>query len=124
MVLFFTALLVISLVGLFFLFFFKHIESRTGKTLFLPMAIHKHDSQIEQNTKKMIRTSRIVARRATQRTLDVSYDKSQKILTRLKEQKRRIVPKHLSGNGTGSVYLKQVMDHRNNIREENTDTTD
>jgi len=116
--LFFTALLTIAVLGLVVLFVFKHLEERTGKVSFSPVWLKERDAAIEHATRNALKLSRDGCAELC-RTLWCAF------LTRVrhifleivKKQRQPRVTVRNHKNSAGSVYLKQVMEHKNNLRK-------
>jgi len=121
MEIFLTALLVISLAGFIFIFVSKYIETRTGKIFFLPEHIHNRDEEIKYITQKTLRTIRIRTRQTFYTTLKFLSALYKTLLQRVKNGRSRSTTIPVENNGGGSVYLKRVLEHRNNVRNGNHD---
>lgn len=117
--LFFTALLAISLAGLTVLFVSKHIESRTGQPFLLPERVRARDVEIERAARSLLRRGTLAGHRLFHASARAAHTGLAHGWERLRALRSRALPKLLDTNGGGSVYLKQVMEHKNSVRNGN-----
>ena len=117
--LFLTAVLVISLASLIILFGSKHIEERVGRPIFLPTQVLERDAEIEKKSRAVLRGLIVFAERTLRSGWKLSYRGFRYVSARVKEGRKRPKPKPIEKNGGGSVYLKQMMEHKNNVRNGN-----
>lgn len=113
---FLSTLLTISIVGLLLLFGSKYIEARTGRLFFLPQRIHEQDREIERAFWRMVQRAVSVSGRLLYRSWRVTYASFIRFWRWVLKRTKRTIRAPLERNGGGSVYLKQMIEHKNSVR--------
>jgi len=119
MTVFLMALLLISLVSLGILFWSKHVEAKTGQAFFLPVVLHNHDKEIEERTRQAAKNFVAVAHQTMRTVWPLARRNFKRVWVRVRKIRASRFKQPIESNGGGSVYLKQMMEHKNNIRNGN-----
>lgn len=102
--------------GLLVIIFFKYVEVRSGKTYFLPQWLLQKDPQIENAARRLFHAAAQRGRASSKMCWSFVYSFGNRLHVYSKAIRGRRFSKKIDKNGDASVYLKQVIEHKNNIR--------
>jgi len=112
-------LFAISLFGLLFLLVYKWREEKIGGRSFLPDWLYEKDEDIKRQTMYIARRAVHWGKHKAHIATHAVILHAHRTVRRIGERSRLRPSVVLEKNGSGSVFLKQVNDHKQKVRREN-----
>jgi hypothetical protein len=113
-----VTLFIIALSGIGILILSKLIERRIGKFFFLPQWMHAKDEMLEQTTRYLAQKGMWWVTHRARAGLVAGKERSARLIREVRTGEMARLRGTLKKNGSASVYLKQMVEHKQTLRND------
>lgn len=111
-----VTIFILALVGITVLLVSKYVEQRTGRPVFLPQWLGRYDETLRQAMHYFLKKMMWRVGHHTRTSFSAGKTKSIKLMSRVRSQDIFRFRGTLKKNGSASVYLKQIAEHKAILR--------